>query len=86
MIAAEEIHAWSREEKWRVMETIWDDLRQDEARAEIPDEHRKILAERECLEQAGRVTYLPWKTARQELQEYARKRTDEIARERPGQS
>ena len=62
-----EIQQMPREEKLRLMETLWEDLSRDEAAFESPAWHADVLREtterRECGEEAS----LKWEQAKAKL-------------------
>lgn len=62
-----EIKRLSREEKLKMMETIWDDLLTEEEMIESPDWHRDALKETERRLNAGKERIVDWKDAKKEL-------------------
>jgi hypothetical protein len=62
-----EIGHLSREEKWRVMEAIWEDLSRDAELVESPDWHREALDETERRLRAGQESVVDWPAAKRGL-------------------
>lgn len=62
-----EIKHLSREQKLIVMETIWEDLQQEESSLESPDWHKKALEETERRYSEGQERIIDWKDAKKEL-------------------
>jgi hypothetical protein len=56
-----------RQEKLRLMETLWEDLSRDEAELESPAWHEKALAETEQRLANGQEQVLDWEQAKAEL-------------------
>jgi hypothetical protein len=56
-----------REEKLRILETIWADLSQDDVLLESPDWHESVLKETEARVNAGQERIEDWQTAKGEL-------------------
>ena len=50
-----EIHQLPIEEKFRIMEALWDDLRERFDRMQIPEAHKALLDERRARMQNGAV-------------------------------
>jgi len=59
----------SREEKLRVMETIWEDLSREDEEVESPDWHQKALQETERRLNSGQEKIVDWQVAKKELRE-----------------
>ena len=55
-----EIHQLPIEEKFRMMEALWEDLRDHFERMPIPDAHRALLDERRARVQTGTATLRDW--------------------------
>ena len=55
-----EIHQLPIEEKLRIMEVLWDDLRDHFERMQIPDAHKALLDERRARVQSGTARLLDW--------------------------
>ena len=64
-----EIRNLSREEKLRVMETIWEDLSREDEEVEFPDWHQKALQETERRLNSGQEKIVDWQVAKKELRE-----------------
>jgi len=64
-----EIRNLSREEKLRVMETIWEDLSREDEEVESPDWHQKALQETERRLNSGQEKIVDWQVAKKELRE-----------------
>lgn len=62
-----EIKHLSREDKLRVMETIWEDLSNEEELVESPDWHKKVLQETERRFKSGHEKSVDWQDAKKEL-------------------
>ena len=55
-----EIHQLPIEEKFQLMEALWEDLREHFERMPIPPAHRALLDERRARIQNGSVTLRDW--------------------------
>ncbi|MEA3359315.1 MAG: addiction module protein [Thermodesulfobacteriota bacterium] len=64
-----EIRNLSREEKLRVMETIWEDLSREDEEVQSPDWHQKALQETERRLNSGQEKIADWQVAKKELRE-----------------
>jgi len=64
-----EIRNLYREEKLRVMETIWEDLSREDKEVESPDWHQKALQETERRLNSGQEKIVDWQVAKKELRE-----------------
>jgi len=62
-----DIQQLPREEKLRLMELLWDDLSQDEARLESPAWHETALVETQQRLANGQEQVLDWEQAKAEL-------------------
>lgn len=62
-----EIKQLSREEKWRVMEAIWEGLSNEEDQIESPDWHKKTLQETELRLNSGQEKLVDWQEAKKDL-------------------
>ena len=56
------------EEKLRIMEDIWDDLRQHADQVPIPSWHGEVLAERKAAIERGEGVFTDWETARRRIE------------------
>ena len=70
-MSVQEIQQMPRQEKLRLMETLWDDLSRDEAELQSPAWHEAALAETQQRLANGQEQVLDWEQAKTEL----RKRT-----------
>ncbi|MEM7601829.1 MAG: addiction module protein [Verrucomicrobiota bacterium] len=59
-MTTEEIKRLPTEEKFLIMETIWDDLRDHFESAEIPESHKEILHSRRQRVESGESVLLDW--------------------------
>ncbi len=64
-----EIGHLSREDKLRVMETIWEDLSKEDEKVESPEWHQEALQETEQRLRLGEEKIVDWHTAKKELRE-----------------
>lgn len=62
-----EIQKMPREEKWRLMEALWEDLRRDETEVESPTWHADALRETSERVARGEEKILDWAQAKAEL-------------------
>lgn len=60
IVTVADIQKLSLAEKLQVMEDIWLELRERVDSAEVPEEHRKLLAERRRRVESGEARLLPW--------------------------
>jgi hypothetical protein len=66
-MSALEIQHMPREEKLRLMETLWEDLSRDEAAFESPAWHAGVLRETSERRKRGGETTLKWEQAKAKL-------------------
>jgi len=59
-MTTEEIKRLPTEEKFLMMETLWDDLREHYEQAEIPESHQDLLRSRRQRVQSGESKLLDW--------------------------
>lgn len=59
-MTTEEIKRLPTEEKFQIMETLWDDLREHFERAEIPESHKELLRDRRQRVESGESKLLDW--------------------------
>lgn len=57
----------SVEEKLRVMELLWENLRRDETNIPIPQWHKDLLGERERLVREGKAHFDDWENAKKRI-------------------
>jgi putative addiction module component (TIGR02574 family) len=62
-----ELRKLSRDEKLRIIETLWEDLAADEESFESPAWHAVELQKTEADLAAGRIDVLDWEDAKKEL-------------------
>lgn len=56
-----------RSEKLQIMETLWEDLSQSEAKLESPDWHRQVLEKTGQRVNSGDESVMDWTEAKQNL-------------------
>ena len=66
-MTAEDIKALSVEQKLRIMEAIWEDLRAQAERVPVPEWHRDLLDERRKAVEEGREELLDWDSIKDSL-------------------
>lgn len=59
-MTTEEIKALPVEEKFRIMEDLWEDLRERFEEAEIPQEHKDLLDQRRERVRNGEAKVFDW--------------------------
>ncbi|MEM9281852.1 MAG: addiction module protein [Verrucomicrobiota bacterium] len=59
-MTTEEIKSLPTEEKFLIMETLWDDLREHFEHAEIPETHKELLLSRRRRAESGESKHLDW--------------------------
>jgi putative addiction module component (TIGR02574 family) len=62
-----EMRKLSRTEKLKIIETLWNDLAQEEDRFESPPWHEKLLRETEAQYSTGQIENVAWEDAKKEL-------------------
>ena len=62
-----EIKHFSREEKLRMMEAIWEDLSNEDNEFQSPAWHQKVLHETERRLNSGQEKIVDWQSAKKEL-------------------
>jgi putative addiction module component (TIGR02574 family) len=60
MMTMEELKALPVEEKLRMMEAIWEDLRERFDRMDIPQEQKELLDQRRARVREGKARLLDW--------------------------
>ena len=68
MIALSELKELSLNEKFLMMETLWKSIALDEEQLAVPQWHKDILEERDQLIKQGKVHYINWQTAKDQIQ------------------
>ena len=61
------VEQMSVEEKLRVMEILWENLRRDEKNIPVPQWHRDLLDERERLIREGNAHFEDWEAAKERI-------------------
>lgn len=64
-----EIKKMTIEEKLRMMELLWDELREDAESTEFPKWHQDTLDLREKAVRKGHSQYTDWKKAKSDIQQ-----------------
>jgi len=67
MIDTATIKKLTKEEKWQIMEAIWEDLSNDEESVESPDWHHDELKKTEMRLLDGQEKVVEWAEAKKEL-------------------
>ena len=67
--ALEQIHQMPLREKLLVLEAIWDDISREEENLEVPQWHKDILDERECMVADGKAQFIDWEAAKKQIKE-----------------
>lgn len=62
-----EIGHFSREEKLRVVQVLWEDLSREADQIESPEWHREALEETDRRLKAGQESVIDWSEAKKEL-------------------
>lgn len=60
------------------MEALWDGIAPLESELEIPQWHKDLLDEREALVQSGRASFIDWETAKQEINDALKCRSNSL--------
>jgi len=64
MTALEQVQEISFQEKFRLMEAIWDQIAREGGNSEVPQWHEEILNECERLLAEGDATFIDWEDAK----------------------
>lgn len=67
MITKEQIKEMPLDQKLRLMEDLWDDLRSHEEEVKSPEWHREELEATQKRYQAGLEKPIPWEEAKRQL-------------------
>ena len=67
-----DLQKMSREDKLKVMHSLWEDLARDDAAIDSPRWHEEALRETEERVRSGRERSLDWEEAKEELRRRAR--------------
>ncbi|MEA3446389.1 MAG: addiction module protein [Bacteroidota bacterium] len=54
------IHSLTRNDKFELVQELWDDIAKEQNDLEIPEEHQKILDERLERIKSGKATFRSW--------------------------
>ena len=68
MIALSELQELSLNEKFSMMETLWESIALDEEQIAVPQWHKDILEERDQLIKQGKAHYIDWEIAKNQIQ------------------
>lgn len=60
----QEVKALPIDQKLRIMETIWQDLRERFERMEVPQEHKDLLDQRRTRVREGAAQLLDWESVK----------------------
>ena len=55
-----ELHKLSVKDKLKVVQTLWDDIAEEQAIDSLPAEHKRILEERLQKINSGKAVFKPW--------------------------
>jgi hypothetical protein len=64
-----ELQALPSLDKWRIIETLWNDMVNDTDEIPVPSWHESVLRETEARYNAGLMKSLDWETAKKELRQ-----------------
>ena len=64
-----ELHKLSVEDKIEVVQSLWDDIAQEQSLCEFPEAHKKVLDERIKKIAEGEAIYKPWSEVQQKFEE-----------------
>ena len=64
-----ELHKLSVKDKIKVVQTLWDDIAEEQSIEEIPEAHKKILNERIQKISSGLAVFKPWSEVRKKFEE-----------------
>jgi hypothetical protein len=67
MQALVEINRFSREEKLKIMEAIWEDLSKEDGQVESPDWHHEALQTTNARFLSGQENSVDWQEAKRDL-------------------
>ena len=59
-------------QKMKIIEQVWESLRQDDDKLVSPAWHAEVLAERRRLVEAGKAKFSPWKEAKERIRRRVR--------------
>ena len=72
MIIPDEIKQLSTQDKFQLMEALWDDIFKNEDELEVPDWHKILLDDREKLVGNGKTKFIDLETVKKEIGEAIR--------------
>jgi putative addiction module component (TIGR02574 family) len=64
-----ELHKLSVKDKMEVVQTLWDDIAEEQTITDFPETHKKILDERLHLIASGQAIFKPWYEVQQKYKE-----------------
>ena len=64
-----ELHQLCVEDKIEVVQSLWDDIAEEQSIGEFPEAHKKILDERIKKIAEGEAIYKPWSEVQQKFEE-----------------
>lgn len=64
-----ELHKLSVKDKIKVVQTLWDDIAQEQAIDSLSSEHKKILNERLQKINSGEAIFMPWSVIQAKFKE-----------------
>jgi len=64
-----ELHKLSVKDKIKVIQTLWDDIAEEQSFDEFPEAHKKILDERMQKIAEGEAVYKPWSEVQKKFEE-----------------
>lgn len=64
-----ELHKLSVKDKIKVVQTLWDDIAEEQSIEEFPEAHKKILDERIQKIAEGQAVFKPWSEVRKKFEE-----------------
>ncbi|MDB6004659.1 MAG: uncharacterized protein JWR15_1646 [Prosthecobacter sp.] len=67
MIGLEDLHRLPLQQKFFVMEALWDDLSQIEGALPVPEWQKETLDEREVAIASGPAAFIDWEDAKREI-------------------
>jgi hypothetical protein len=69
MFAVAELQQLPLHEKLLAMEALWEGIARAETELEVPEWHKTILDERQCLVAEGKAHFIDWETAKKQLRD-----------------
>ena len=68
-IQMSELHKLSVKDKIKVVQTLWDDIAEEQSIEEFPEAHKKILDERIQKISSGMAVFKPWTEVQKKFEE-----------------